>query len=108
MTDWTKDKIVALLETNDKAVARALVRLSELQTFDEVQHEDTKYRNGKGFRPAHARMGTSMAKFYSRNGYLSPKQVNYWRSKDKKGNMRIGIYANQLLREFVNTAATAN
>jgi len=101
MTEWNKEKIVALLEKNDKAVARALLRLTELQTFDEVQNEDTKYRNGRGFRPSHARMGTSMAKFFQRNGYLSPKQVSYWRARDKNGNMRIGIYANQLLKEFV-------
>lgn len=101
MTEWTKDRIVQLLGRNDAAVARALLRLKELQTFDEVANEDTKYRNGRGFRPAHARMGTSMALFFERNGYLTPKQVNYWRSRDKRGNMRIGIYANQLLREFV-------
>jgi len=46
-----------------------------------------------------------MAKFYKRTGYLSPKQINYWRVKDKSGKSRIGIYAGQLLREFVKTAA---
>jgi hypothetical protein len=101
MTEWSKERIVTLLETNDKAVARALVRLKQMQTADEVVAEDTKYRNGRGFRPCHARMGVSMTKFYEKNGYLSPKQVNYWRSRDKKGNTRIGIYAGQLLREFV-------
>lgn len=105
MTDWTKEKIVALLETNDKAVGRALLRLAELQTADELVAEDTKYKNGRGFRPCHARMGTSMAKFYQRTGYLSQKQINYWRVKDKSGKSRIGIYAGQLLREFVKTAA---
>lgn len=105
MTEWTKEKIVALLETNDKAVGRALLRLAELQTSDELVAEDTKYKNGRGFRPCHARMGTSMAKFYQRTGYLSPKQINYWRVKDKSGKSRIGIYAGQLLREFVKTAA---
>jgi hypothetical protein len=101
MAEWNKERIVTLLETNDKAVARALVRLKQLQTTDEVVAEDTKYRNGRGFRPCHARMGVSMAKFYEKNGYLSPKQVSYWRARDKAGNTRIGIYAGQLLREFV-------
>jgi hypothetical protein len=31
---------------------------------------------------------------------LSPKQVAYWRVRDKSGNMRIGIYAGQLLKEI--------
>ena len=42
-------------------------------------------------------MGSSMAKFYQRNGYLSPKQIAYWRAKDKRGGMRIAIYWRQLL-----------
>jgi hypothetical protein len=62
--------------------------------------EDVKYRNFKGFRPCHARMGTSMAKFFQGRGYLTSKQAAYWRVRDKKGNMRIGIYANQLLKEI--------
>lgn len=80
-----------------------MVRLTERQTFDERQNKDTKYRNGMGFRLAHARMGISMAEFFNKNGYLTPKQVNYWRVTDKKGNMRIGIYANQLLKVIDKT-----
>lgn len=97
-SDWTKEKIVALLENNDLAVGRALERLYENQTFDEQTHEDVKYRNNKGFRPCHARMGTSMAVHFKRKGYLTPKQVSYWRVRDKTGSMRIGIYAGQLLK----------
>ena len=100
MTDWSKDKIVQLLETNDKAVARALVRLNANQTADEQDQETVKYQNGKGFRPCHARMGSSMAKFFEKRGYLTQKQVEYWRKRDRKGNMRIGIYAGQLMREI--------
>lgn len=53
----------------------------------------------RGFRPCHARMGSSMAEFYNRNGYLSPKQIAYWRVPMKKGGMRIAIYWKQLLAE---------
>lgn len=94
----TKEKIVELLRTNDKAVARALLALTARQTLDEQANENTKYDNGMGFRPAHARMGTSMAKFYERNGYLSPKQIAYWRKPQKDGKLRIEIYANQLVK----------
>lgn len=100
MTDWNKDKIVHLLETNDKAVARALVRLNANQTADEQDQETVKYQNGKGFRPCHARMGSSMAKFFEKRGYLTQKQVEYWRKRDRKGNMRIDIYAGQLMKEI--------
>ena len=94
----TKESILELLRTNDKAVGRALVALNERQTYSEQTDKMTKNQNGRGFRPCHARMGTSMAEFFSRNGYLSEKQARYWRAVDKSGNMRIGIYANQLLQ----------
>lgn len=99
-----KSYILNLLETNDKAIARALLVLNARQTDDEQVTEDTRHRNGQGFRPCHARMGTSMAKFYSQRGYLSPKQIEYWRKRDKAGNMRIGIYWKQLIEAAQNKA----
>ena len=93
----TKNYIVQLLKTNDKAVARALLVLTDRQTADERETESTRYRNGRGFRPCHARVGVSMANFFKRNSYLSEKQVAYWRSLQKNGQMRIEIYAGQLL-----------
>lgn len=92
----TKDEIVKLLESNDKAVARALVVINNNQTATEQRSETTINRNGEGFRPCHARMGTSMAEFYQKRGFLSPKQIAYWRVKDKSGSMRIAIYWRQL------------
>lgn len=93
----TKDQIVSLLKNNDRAIARALVVLNERQTEDEQRTEDTRHRNGQGFRPCHARMGTSMAKWFIEKGYLSSRQIAYWRTPQKDGKMRIEIYANQLL-----------
>jgi hypothetical protein len=93
----TKEAIVKLLETDDRAIARALLVLTARQTTDEQASEQTRYLNGRGYRPCHARMGASMSKFFERNGYLSPKQIAYWRCRDKTGSMRIGIYAGQLL-----------
>lgn len=95
----TKTYILTLLATNDKAVGVALIRLRDRQTDDEQVQENTKYLNGRGFKPCHARMGTSMANFFERNGYLSPKQVAYWRREEKTGNTRIGCYWRQLLEE---------
>ena len=102
-----KDTIVQLLATNDKAVARALVVLNERQTRDEQLSEDTRYLNGEGFTPADARMGTSMATFYAKRGYLSPKQVAHWRKPNVKGVQRIAKYAGQLL-EIAKAKAAAS
>jgi tRNA(Ile2) C34 agmatinyltransferase TiaS len=93
----TKQAIIEMLKTRDAAIARALVALTARQTADEKVEETVKHQNGEGYRPCHARMGTSMSQFYEKNGYLSQKQIAYWRHLDKNGKMRIEIYANQLL-----------
>lgn len=100
----TGTDIVNLLRTNDKAIARALVVLKNNQTADEQASESTRHHNGMGFRPAHAKIGTSMAKFYERTGYLTPKQIAYWRKEGKQG-MRISIYWRQLLAAAHEKAA---
>jgi len=101
----TKAYIVELLKTRDLAVAKALVALTARQTEDEQMQENVKYRNGMGFRPCHARMGTSMSNFFKATGYLSPKQIAYWRHLERTGQMRIEIYANQLLTVAQERAA---
>jgi hypothetical protein len=93
----TKADIVTLLAVNDKAVARALVALNKRQTQDEQAHETTKYANGMGFRPCDAARGTGMAQFYTARGYLTPKQIAFWRKREKNGKMKIAVYAGQLL-----------
>jgi len=102
----TKEHILNLLKTDKRAVARALVVLHNRQTNDEQAQEGTKHLNGRGFRPCHARMGSSMAKQFARLGFLSEKQINYWRVTDRTGNMRIGIYWAQLLEEAESKAKT--
>ena len=101
-----KETLVEMLQTNDTAVARALLVVNKNQTRDEQAAEDTRYRNGEGFRPCHARMGTSMAKFYEARGYLTAKQIAYWRKTDRSGNMRIAIYWRQLA-EYAESVAEA-
>lgn len=102
--ELTKSNILRLLATNDKAIGRALVVLYENQTFDEKQAKDAKHLNNKGFRPCHARMGTSMAEQFIRRGELSSKQIAYWRVPGKEG-MRIGIYTRQLIEAAERKAA---
>lgn len=103
----TSTDIIKLLRVNDKAVARALVVLNNRQLSSEQRVGDSVVRNGRGFRPAHARMGTAMAEFYTCNKYLTAKQISYWRATDKNGNMRIGIYHRQLLEEAAAKASQA-
>ena len=101
-----KQTILNLLDTNDKAIGRALVVLNQRQTLTERASEHTINRNGEGFAPADAKMGSSMAKFFVRNGFLTPKQVAYWRKPNVRGVPRINKYAGQLL-EIAEAKAAA-
>lgn len=95
----TVESIIEMLRTSDKAVIRAIVVLNERQTREEQATRNTKYNNGVGVRPCHAYMITAHADFYEKKGYLTPKQINYWRKPyGNKGLFKIGVYAGQLLK----------
>lgn len=99
-----KIQIETVLSRKDKvgmhAVGRALVHLKNRQTADEIRSEDTKHNNGRGFQPVHAKIGVSMASFYEKNGYLSPKQVGYWQKETPKVKKpRICRYSGQMVEE---------
>lgn len=84
------------LMTDDVWLARALVALNARQTEDERRVEDTRHHNLRGFMQGHAKRGTSMAKFYMQRGFLTEKQVAWWRMRTPSGRARIEIYAAQL------------
>ena len=60
---WTRKEIDDLLIASDDAVMRAIVRLFELQTNDEVSSAKTKHLNNMGFSAADAKAGTRMARW---------------------------------------------
>lgn len=101
----TKEQIQIVLARNDNvgkhAVGRALVHLFNRQTAVEQISETTQDHNGVGFTAFDGEIGTSMAKFYKRTGFLTPKQVAYWQKGCRKGSStsRIGKYWKQLLEE---------
>lgn len=103
MSQVTKEYVQALLLREDTvgmhAVGRALGVLLANQTADEVWSESTKYLNARGFTPSDARIGTSMAGYYKRNGYLTPRQMAYWQrpARTEAGRIRILKYWRQLI-----------
>jgi hypothetical protein len=105
----TQQAILDVLMRDDTvgmhAIGRALQALRRRQTFDELQSEETKHDNGRGFTPADAKRGTSMANFYTDRGYLTEKQRNYWRRPAINGVPRICKYWSQLLEEARHKAA---
>lgn len=93
----SKQGIIDLLKNNDRAIMRALVVLYERQTQDEQTEMETINRNGRGFRPCHAYMGSAHAQWFLKTNMMTAKQIAYWRKPMKNGQMRIEIYAGQLL-----------
>ena len=58
---WTRNEIETLINTNDRAVERAMVAIWERQTRDEQVTEATRHHNGIGFSGWTAKSGTYFA-----------------------------------------------
>lgn len=91
---WTEEEIKTLIQTNDKVLYRALIRLYECQTEDEQSCGATNHTNGQGFNGVDAPILTSFAKFLTEYGRLSPKQKEICRRKLIKYNKQLTRLAN--------------
>ena len=60
---YTREQINSILNTNDRAVERAMIRLFELQNADEQQWGTASEKNGRGFCSSDARAGTRFARW---------------------------------------------
>lgn len=93
----SRESLIEMLKTNDVAVCRALLVIYENQTDSEKSAQSTHVDNGIGFTGADAFMGASCAQQYIKRGFLSPKQIAFWRKPNVKGVPKIGKYTKQLL-----------
>jgi len=82
--------IIHLLNTNPRAVERAIVAIYNNQTISEQVSEKTQFRNGKGFNKIHDRYGSYLAKWIINGGTLSQEHLN------KARNMAV-FYSKQLV-----------
>jgi hypothetical protein len=78
--ELTKDRIVALLNTNPLAVERAIIAIYNRQTQDEKQASDTKHTNGRGFRSNHATRGSYYARWILGGRHLTGHHLDLARS----------------------------
>jgi len=101
MENLTREGIIALLATNDKAVERALVVLADRQTSDELAGKTTTKRNGRGFNQFDAPIFTDMALSVKRGRRLTPRQLALCRKPNSHGTARIAKYAGQLLEAAI-------
>ncbi len=103
---WTPERVIALLNTSDEAVERAIVVIYERQTPDEQNHECVKYLNGRGFSAHDVEFGTSLAKGCLKYGHLTAKQMPYARKMTIKYAGQLADEANErLLKEMETTLA---
>ena len=72
---WTRTEIEALINTNDRAVERAMVAIWERQTRDEQATETTRHHNGRGFAAWSARSGTYFAEWVRSGRRLTGKHL---------------------------------
>lgn len=78
---WTEEKIVELINNNDKMVVKSLMKLYEYQTADEQECGEASWENGVGFNGVDAPIMSSFAEFYKKSGFLSKKQIAIARKK---------------------------
>jgi hypothetical protein len=72
---WTRTEIETLINTNDRAVERAMVAIWERQTRDEQTTEMTRHHNGIGFSGWTAKSGTYFANWVRSGRALSGKHL---------------------------------
>tara|TARA_Y100000593_G_scaffold44225_2_gene84406 strand:+ start:367 stop:663 length:297 start_codon:yes stop_codon:yes gene_type:complete len=96
---WTQEAIKELLKTNDKAVARGVVAIYNLQTESEKIIGETSEANGVGFNGVDANFMSSIAQFYMQKNWLSPKQIEFARKKLLKYSKQLTNIANSNLQE---------
>jgi hypothetical protein len=101
-TKWTPELIKERIETSDKAVKNALLRIWGWQTEAEKETLQTHESNGVGFNGVDAEILTSFAEQLTKKGWLSHKQIALARKKLKKYSRQ--IYVHHVAKQFVEMA----
>lgn len=109
VTDWTEDKILFMLSTNDVWVERALVMLYQRQTQEEQTKDSTKHRNTIGFQRGDDETMSPLARKVIAGGKLSDRELSYVRRPWHRGRTpipTIAKYRGQIL-EIIEATAKA-
>lgn len=96
---WNKESMQELIDTNDRAVSRALVVIYHRQTSEERASHTTSVHNKVGFSSFDAGFGSSLAEQVIDGRTLSEKQI-------AAGRKMIRCYWRQLI-EIANEKSEA-
>lgn len=105
---WTENSIVALLNSNDRAVERAILFLYSQQTSDERVTSSTRHDNARGFSAADASRGSYYARWilgYDRQGNRRYPNRRLTGSHLDKARDMVLKYRRQLLAEAIRREA---
>jgi hypothetical protein len=100
---WTEAEIVQKIQSSDVFVGHCLVELYNLQTEAEQVRGETRELNGRGFNGRDAHFGSSLAKWFMANQFLTWKQLAAARRILPKYRRQLAVRANQ--RAEVGAAA---
>lgn len=78
------EQIIKSLDTNDRAVEKAMFLLGERQTQEELEQEATLKHNAVGFSSAHARFGALAYGIVKNGGHLRGKLLTVARHIAKR------------------------
>ena len=72
---YTRADIDRILNSNPRAVGRAMIVLFERQTADEQQRSSTRHQNGRGFNAYSARSGSYYARWVQSGRQLTGRHL---------------------------------
>ena len=102
MKVWTKEEIRELLDRNNVAVIKGLVRIYECQTDSERTYDNTIEDNGIGFSGCDGEILTSIANQFLKWGSITEKQFAIVKKKMVKYAGQLAKIANGEIVGFVS------
>lgn len=98
---WTKEQILTMLETNDKAITRAVIAIYQRQTDDEQVAQHTLKSNNIGFNSSDAPYLSYCAK------YAIDRKITLTGKHLEKSRIRVRKYWKQLM-DIANSNVVTN
>ncbi|ATS92371.1 hypothetical protein DLP05_115 [Stenotrophomonas phage vB_SmaS_DLP_5] len=90
-----KEEIQALLDSNDRAVYRAIILINDRQTASEKAHNAAEEENGEGWSKFDAEFMSNMAHAIRQYGKLTERQMEFARPKIKRYWKQLMIISNE-------------
>lgn len=103
---WTEEQIVSLLNTNVRAIEKAILALYDRQTADEQVVQNTRHHNRVGFSAADAKRLSFIANFLKNGGHLKTETCKKYLPRVLKYRKQLASIATE--NEALKSAAKSN